>query len=314
MARGIQYPHKPAEVAFAMQGGQGTGKSTLARTYGALFGNHFVHAISPDDVIGQFNQHLLDCLSLFNDEALSPANNKQASKMKGMITEPRYHVEAKFVDRKGMQNRLKIMFATNAERVANVEPDDRRFVITRVSDKRKQDLEWFGRLRSELGQGGLSVLLWRLQDLDISEFQIRDLPHTAAKERQQDLSLDAFDAFWWDELEMGSHGDEQFEWCRVPKEALFDRYNQHRRNRPFRSGPDNAVEFGRQLGKRLPENWNHAGRPMKWTVSREIVKQGNTYRIPELKACRSEFEKWIGRIIDWPDDSDDEKKEAGPTF
>ena len=48
MAYGVQNPDKPIGVAVAFLGAQGAGKGILARTYGRLYGKHFIHITQGD--------------------------------------------------------------------------------------------------------------------------------------------------------------------------------------------------------------------------------------------------------------------------
>ena len=69
LARLVQHPGEPGEVAVVMRGGEGTGKGTIARAAKHLFGQHGLAISNGKHLTGNFNHHLLDCVFLFADEA-----------------------------------------------------------------------------------------------------------------------------------------------------------------------------------------------------------------------------------------------------
>jgi hypothetical protein len=58
MARAVQKPDSPGYAAVVFRGGQGTGKSFVAKTFGGLFGRHFMQVTDPKHLVGSFNAHL----------------------------------------------------------------------------------------------------------------------------------------------------------------------------------------------------------------------------------------------------------------
>lgn len=68
MALRIQRPGLKLEVALALQGGQGLGKSLWVELFGDLFGAHFVAVSGKHGIASNFNAHLQRCLLLLGDE------------------------------------------------------------------------------------------------------------------------------------------------------------------------------------------------------------------------------------------------------
>jgi hypothetical protein len=69
LARAVQRPDEPGEVALVMQGGQGIGKGVLGSALARLFGAHGAEIRSREHLTGRFNYHLRDKVLLFADEA-----------------------------------------------------------------------------------------------------------------------------------------------------------------------------------------------------------------------------------------------------
>ena len=65
MARAVQNPASPGEVAVVVRGGKGIGKGMAAKVFGKLFGRHYLQVANPAHLVGNFNAHLRDVIFLF---------------------------------------------------------------------------------------------------------------------------------------------------------------------------------------------------------------------------------------------------------
>jgi hypothetical protein len=79
-----------------------------------------------------------------------------------------------------VRNTLKIFMASNSEFVVPAGHDARRYFVLDVSEKRKQDSTYFAGIVRELATGGRAALLNFLRNRDLSSFEIRKVPQTAA--------------------------------------------------------------------------------------------------------------------------------------
>jgi len=98
MARTVQKPASAGQVAVVLRGGQGTGKGIMAKTFGALFGRHFMQISNSNHLVGNFNAHLRDSCVLFADEAFFAGDKRHESVLKTLITEDILAIEAKGVE------------------------------------------------------------------------------------------------------------------------------------------------------------------------------------------------------------------------
>jgi hypothetical protein len=189
MARAVQLPDKPGEVAVVLRGKKGTGKSFTVQAFGRLFGQHFIQVNSPKMVVGDFNAHYRDCVVLFADEAFHAGDKLHEGALKGLITEPTRVIEAKGVNAEVAPNFIHVMMASNDEWVVPASADERRFFVMNVSDERLQDTAYFASLRRELEDGGFENLLHYLQNLDLGDFEVRAVPSTPGLDQQKIASL-----------------------------------------------------------------------------------------------------------------------------
>ena len=71
------------------------------------------------------------------EEVLFNGDRKSMDQLKSMITEPTIAIEQKYQPRRTIQFIHRFFAASNHDHFGNIELDDRRFVLLRVSDKRK---------------------------------------------------------------------------------------------------------------------------------------------------------------------------------
>lgn len=234
MADGIQDPENPKGTAIVMKGEEGTGKGTLADTYGRLFGAHYRHLIDDHHLIGNFNAHLMNALMVFADEIIWGGNKKAAGKLKGLVTERFIIGERKGVDAVTMRNMIRLMIASNEDWVIPAGPQSRRWLVLQVNDSRRQDHAYFGQIRDQLKNGGMNKLMHFLLHRKV-ESNLSRAPHTSALEEQRSLHQLAHSPMqWWGEVlsnrDIGIPDedrpyDEQEGWpAMVNRDLLFDSY------------------------------------------------------------------------------------------
>ena len=193
LAWAVQNPTKAAEVAVALMSREkGTGKGMLGRALCRIFGGHGIQIVQRSHLVGKFNAHMSMCGFLFSDEAIWPGFKEDEAVLKGLITEPTIQVEKKGVDAFTMPNALKIMLASNSDRVVPVSENDRRYAVFAVSDKHAQDTEHFKAMQKQLDKGGLGAMLYDLRTMDLSGWHPRDdIPETKGLASQKAKSMDA---------------------------------------------------------------------------------------------------------------------------
>jgi hypothetical protein len=205
LAHMVQFPEDKPSVAVVMRSdAQGVGKSRFAEYVGSLLGRHFRPVAHGHHIHGNFNSHLKDTLLLFGDEAVWGGDRSTESILKQMISEPTMIVEMKGKDVFEIKNYLRLMLATNSEWAAPVSLTDRRYFVLDVSESRRNDYDFFKKLKEEQNNGGSEALLQILMNCDISDFEIRSIPETPARLEQKMLSIGLIEKWW---LEILSNED-----------------------------------------------------------------------------------------------------------
>jgi hypothetical protein len=203
LAWAVQHPDQQPEVALVFKGERGTGRGTLGKVMCKLFGQHARHISSPAHLTGRFNAHLRQISFLFADEAYAPDDKSAEGTLKRLITEPTLTIEPKGRDVMEEPNRLHTMLASNEDWVVPAGAYERRYQVQEVANIHRQDASWFGPIYEQLRSGGYEALLFDLLERDLGDWHPRDIVRTAALAEQQEQSLSAFDAWWFEMLQTG---------------------------------------------------------------------------------------------------------------
>ena len=310
MARAVQKPASAGQVAVVLRGGQGTGKGIMAKTFGNLFGRHFMQISNSNHLVGNFNAHLRDSCVLFADEAFFAGDKKHESVLKTLITEDILAIEAKGVDVEMQPNYTHIIMASNDDWVVPANADERRYFVLDVGSGQKQNSEYFEALLAQLDNGGYEALLHFLSTYDLKGYQVRTVPQTKALGDQKTLSLDALEGWWYGRLVEGALLHEQSSYKpTVIIEDLYQDYVSEAKDAGInrRGGSTQLGIFIRNL---CPGNYP---RKKKLTANITIMsedgyqietkKQVNHYQFPALAELRTMWEDKYG-TTDWPPEDD----------
>ena len=302
MARSVQMPDRPGDTAVVLRGDQGVGKGFLARTFGKLFGRHFVHVSNAQHLTGNFNAHLRDCVVLFADEAFFAGDKRHASVLKTLVTEPSIMVEPKGVDTEMAANCLHVLMASNEEWVVPAGFKERRFCVLDVSEEHRQDGAYFGRIADSLRAGGYANLLHFLLSRDISHFNVQDLPQTDALRDQKMHSLEPIHAWWFNKLENGKLLVEHDEWkANVLVEELIVDFIEYVHQWGLDNRRSSATRLGQFLRRACPD-----GGLQKWQARESaclgdrIIQRPYYYAFPPLTVLRQHWDDHFGGPYNWP--------------
>lgn len=308
LARAVQRPDSPGEVAVVLRGRMGTGKSLFVRAFGSLFGRHFLQVSDPKHLVGSFNSHLRDCVVLFGDEAFYAGDKRHEGVLKTLITEPFITFEAKGVDAETGPNYVHLLMASNSNWVVPAGTDERRYFVLDVGDAKMQDSAYFREIAQEIENGGREAFLHTLMTLDIKDFNVRQVPQTDALREQKILSMSVEDEWWFSRLNDGHLLLEDDHWTgSAEKEVLRDEfYDYMKRLGNYRSASrtvlDSFLKKATPIGypKTRQKKVIHRVQDPINGAPIEDVRRPYFYEFPSLAECRRHWETLFGPQ-DWPD-------------
>lgn len=201
LAWAVQNPDKQAEVAVALKGKKGSGKSFLFMQMQKIFGKHGMSVSDPNRLMGKHTGHFRLLSFLFCDEVYYPGDKTVEGRLKAIITQDSLDVEGKFQDAVTIKNRLHICMATNNERVILASADERRYYVDTISDRYAKGMisdkareAYFDKLWTEMDNGGREAMLYDLQNIKLKGFHPRyGIPETEEMQKQKHLSLNAIE-------------------------------------------------------------------------------------------------------------------------
>ncbi len=296
MARLVQDPggERPG-TSIALRGEIGTGKGCFVSPVGEILGSHFLHVTNQNQLTGRFNNHLKDALLVFCDEGIWAGDKTAEGVLKGMITEKYIMCEPKGKDAFAVKNHIHLIIASNNAWVVPGGFQERRFLVLDVSNRHKQDHNYFSAIFNQMDNGGREALLYDLLEEKV-DIDLRKIPRTSALLDQVIYTMPTVHKFWLERLRAGIllEGDRDWEPYAIT-EKLFDAYVEFSTNCGERFKLINQ-QFGKEIKRLCPG----ARRGQKIIESRDRW----VLYFPELDTCREYFEGIIGVKVNWNADPD----------
>ena len=338
IARMFQHPDKPGEVAIVLRGGRGVGKGILLNWLLRAWGQHGVHISNAKHLVGNFNAHLRDCVMLFADEAFFAGDRSHEGVLKALITEPTLPIEGKYQNLVEVINMLHVFMSSNSDWVVPAAIDERRFCVSDVTDNRVGDRAYFAAITAQMQYGGLAALIHDMLHRDISGFEVRDAPQTAALKTQKTLSLGSIERWWLAVLSRGflwksRHGAPWFrewhefyttellwrsylQWC--DEARPYDRKSREQLGafltqtyvaaRPWGEHPVyeiDVVDRSKVEGAPLPNGGVELVSPPLDEIAIVSLPHRPGYRVSELDEARARFLDMCEVEVDWGLDTDE---------
>ena len=292
----VQRPRELPETALVFRGREGIGKNTFIDPLAAIVGcEHYLMLSSLQQVTGRFSGHLANALLIFCNESVWGGDKSAQGVLKSMITDAVQPIEFKGRDLSMVKSFRRCIFATNEQWAVPRGADDRRYVITDVSDHRKGDWQYFKKLAAHMRSGGTEALFAYLLARDISDWHPRQIPNHLLQRgwEMKIMSAGSVVRWWLDMLQQGylyedtdaySESNQQVwpdrcKWKLV--EAAYLRYcKQYNITHP---------EHSSIVGRMLHDLGLRTSRPRDADGSRPLV-----YLIPKIDEAREMFSKRWG--------------------
>lgn len=294
----VQDPSNIPGVSLVLRGGQGTGKGTLFRAIGRLFGNHYQYIAHSTLLVGRFNWHLSSAVFTFVDEAIWAGDKAGEGQLKALITEPYITYEQKGKDPILLKNHNHFGVASNHDWVVPCGKDERRFAVLDINEEVKQDQNWFKAIHEQMDNGGYAAFLHEMLNREYDKSTLRRIPKTPALVNQIEKTMETAEQFILRNLRRGHWLNNSSQWeDEVPCEKLWEEYVDYA-GKIGANRRSTEIELGTAIKKMCPSFSKYRG----------TDKSGNRCRIwkaSDTATARSEFESIIGIKYDWESEQDD---------
>ncbi len=307
MARCVQEPGESGQVAIVLRGEKGCGKSMFVEIFGRPFGQHYLPTTNAEHIAGRFNEHLETVVVLFGDEAFFAGNKDHERTLKGLVTQDEVSYEGKGRRVKPGLNCVHLLLASNSTWVVPAHGRERRYLVLDVSDKKIGDRVYFSSIAQQMSNGGTEAMLHDLLNMDLSNFEVRDFPQTAAFQEQQQESAKFEESAMVEILKDGFTPDHEFHGC-GPNELSADgllEFAVHRnlvgRVDQQHSSRTRLGHFIKTLARRDAEGKPVSRRRRRRNKFDELsASRINVHELRPLEELRKEFDYLVGPE-GWPD-------------
>ena len=227
----IQQPEIKSGVMIALRSDErGTGKSTLSVLLEKILGNHAIRIQDSKHLIGSFNNHLANKILVTIEEAFWSGSEKDAGKLRTMVTDSTITIEAKGRDVIEIDSYHRFLMCTNNEWTVPAHREERRYFVLDVSNKKKSNTAYFKKLYNEINnEVSIGQFFNYLKNFDITKFDLRKAPSTEALQEQIRQSMKTHEKWLEHILEDGSI--ESYEKTYdlnqiriIPKSSFYDSY------------------------------------------------------------------------------------------
>jgi len=192
LAHAVQRPGEKVNFGILLAGEQGIGKDAVMYPMREAVGITNFHIISPDDVMGRFNGHIMSVVLVVNE--VRPHEKEFRAdefydKLKALAAAPPevLPLELKNQNMMYVENVIHLVMMTNTPKALRLPPDDRRLFMVTSPVKahtldNKEKTSYFNMLYSWLREDGTSHVAAWLNERDLSRFNAGEpAPITQAK-------------------------------------------------------------------------------------------------------------------------------------
>jgi hypothetical protein len=236
----------------------GTGKSTLLRIIGAIYGPSNSAFVSEQVFSGRFTGYFAGKEVILMDE-VNGLEEEAHTRLERLTTEDQIDLEKKGKDAITVQNYSTIYMTSNRSDALPLKPNDRRTVVAECKPKKRwmpDDPRWQAFNDWLDLDNGYGIVRWFLERLPVDDFNPRFMPpNTPAKQHMTSTSKS--DYYAW-AMQLSANVDDMLEELGVPKERQYFTAEEleYLRVGHLHGDKDKMTNYSRQLGRQgLGQFW-----------------------------------------------------------
>ena len=211
------------------------------------------------------------------------------------------------------------MMTSNDAWVVPAEINERRFFVLRANSDRLQDSDYFANFTKAMSNGGREALMQYLLEMDLSEFNIRQMPKTSHLQEQKVQSYEIEHRWWFERLKAGEifegegwpNGRENRAYCKHVRDAFLAEVKRWNCREKI-----SATKLARSLQGFVPYD-NLPRKRASGYVTHEHPETGHPeklhrpqyFQFPTLQTCRQWWDVHFGGPFDWPIEGTQEEME-----
>jgi hypothetical protein len=231
-----------------------------------IFGTHGQEIADAGQVFGTFNDALAAVSLVLLEEPIFPGDHRAAETLRAVLTARTLRINPKNRPAYNVPHSIHFMMTTNGRWAIPAGAEARRFLMLDVYGD-VMPRSYFDALWEEANADGIAAMLHDLLAIDLSQFNLRNVPATAALVEQQRYSADDITQWITDALINGelirdtTGGGFNATW---PSKVLHEAYLAWAGAHGIRR-PKTGREFGRALGE-MGLVRGAGNNPPKWAI------------------------------------------------
>ena len=194
----LQKPSFKTETAIVIVGSQGTGKNIFSNAICHLMARYANENVtSIESIVGRFNAVLENQKLIVLNELQSIDMNKylNSDALKSVITDKKTNINQKNEPERLCENVANFIMISNNNVPIKIESTDRRYLVTKTSDSKRGDYEYFDNLCDSFTEEFYENLFTFFMKFDTKNFNLRKIPNTEAKETIKEASMSSYELF-----------------------------------------------------------------------------------------------------------------------
>jgi len=205
----LQKPWEKLQMSLVLQSTERTGKGIVFQIIKDIIGaKYFFQPSNPNQVLGQFNGQMLNCLICFMDEMVWGGDKERAGTLKKLVTESTNYVNEKYTPTIKAKNLANVFMASNEDWVVPSGATEQRWLVLNVNDElatcpKPKKRQIVGDILS-IDRKKLAKFLY---ERDLSEFNHRETINTTGLRHQKIQSMSPLRKWWLSCLDKGYIAD-----------------------------------------------------------------------------------------------------------
>ena len=194
----LQKPNFKTETALVILGNQGTGKNVFTNVICKLMARYANENVtSIESIVGKFNAILENKKLLVLNELQSIDCNKylNSDALKSVITDKKVNINQKNEPERLCENVANFIMVSNNNVPIKIESTDRRYMVTKTSDEKRGDFDYFDNLCDSFTPEFYENLFTFFMKLDVKNYNLRKIPGTEQKELIKEASMSSYELF-----------------------------------------------------------------------------------------------------------------------
>ena len=224
----LQKPNFKTETALVILGNQGTGKNIFTNVICKLMARYANENVTNiESIVGKFNAILENKKLLVLNELQSIDMNKylNSDALKSVITDKKININQKNEPERLSENVANFIMVSNNNVPIKIEGTDRRYMVTKTSDKHRGDFKYFDNLCDSFTTEFYENLFTFFMKLDVRNYNLREIPDTEAKELIKEASMSSYELFareYYDEIKNITGPDLSNMYCQFVEKNKFN--------------------------------------------------------------------------------------------